>query len=135
MRAPNFRSVGPTVQPAERKQTHTQTDATENITSSANAGGNDMQMFSGNIFATGCRSHMSVSPLVLEQMKPLAPISKGIAVDLPPIGRYSLKHLHIISKQTVVDYLDGRFLTSQLSECLFLCTADAYGKGALPPHE
>ncbi len=33
-------SVGPTVQPAERKQTprciHTQTDATENITSSAN---------------------------------------------------------------------------------------------------
>ncbi len=41
MRAPNFRSIGPTVQPAERKQTHrhTQTDATENITSSANAGG------------------------------------------------------------------------------------------------
>ncbi len=31
-------SVGPTVQPAEHKQTHTQTDATENITSSANAG-------------------------------------------------------------------------------------------------
>ncbi len=30
MRAPNFRSVGPTVQPAERKQTQTQT---------ANAGG------------------------------------------------------------------------------------------------
>ncbi len=38
MWAPNFRSVGITVQPVERKQTDTQTDATENITSSANAG-------------------------------------------------------------------------------------------------
>ena len=39
---PNFRSIGPTDQPAERTQTHThhETDATENITSSANAGGN-----------------------------------------------------------------------------------------------
>ncbi len=36
----NFRSVGPTVQPAERKQTDTQTDATENITSSTIAEGN-----------------------------------------------------------------------------------------------
>ncbi len=27
---------------------------------------NDMQRFSGNIFATGCCSHMGVSPLVLE---------------------------------------------------------------------
>ena len=27
---------------------------------------NDMQRFSWNIFATGCRSHMGVSPLVLE---------------------------------------------------------------------
>ena len=39
----NFRSVGPTLQPAERKQTHRHThrqmDATENITSSTNAGG------------------------------------------------------------------------------------------------
>ena len=54
MCVPNFGSVGPTVQPAERKQTHrrtdrgtdrqrddrhTHTDATENITFSANAGG------------------------------------------------------------------------------------------------
>ncbi len=47
MRAPNFRSVGTAVQPVERKQTHTETDrrtdrhATENFTSSANAGGNN----------------------------------------------------------------------------------------------
>ena len=48
MCVPSFRSVGPMVQPAQCKQTHThthtQTDrhtgATENITSSANAGGN-----------------------------------------------------------------------------------------------
>ncbi len=39
MCAPNFRSVGPTVQPEDCKQTHRQMDATENITSSANAGG------------------------------------------------------------------------------------------------
>ena len=40
MRAPNFRSVGPTVQPCRAQtDTHTHTDATENITSSANAGG------------------------------------------------------------------------------------------------
>ncbi len=39
MCAPNFRSVAPTVQPVECKQTHTQTDANENITISANAGG------------------------------------------------------------------------------------------------
>ncbi len=36
MCAPIFRSVGPTVQFAECKQTHTQTDAIENITSSTN---------------------------------------------------------------------------------------------------
>ncbi len=40
----NFKTVGPAVQPAECKQMDTQvdthTDATENITSSANAGGN-----------------------------------------------------------------------------------------------
>ncbi len=38
----NFRSVGPMDQPAECKQTHTHrhTDATKNITSSANVGGN-----------------------------------------------------------------------------------------------
>ena len=46
MRALNFRSVGPTVQPAERKQTDRRTDphtdATEYITSSANAGGKNL---------------------------------------------------------------------------------------------
>ena len=47
MCAPNFRSIGPTVQSAERIQTHTQTVATKNITSSANTGGkNYMYMYS-----------------------------------------------------------------------------------------
>ncbi len=36
----NFSSVGPTVKLLERRQTDTQTNGTENITSSANAGGN-----------------------------------------------------------------------------------------------
>ncbi len=35
----NSMPVGPTVRPVERKQTDTQTDATKNITSSANVGG------------------------------------------------------------------------------------------------
>ncbi len=42
LNVPNFRSVGPTVRPAERKQTHGRTDATKNITSSANAGGKNL---------------------------------------------------------------------------------------------
>ncbi len=58
MRAPKFRSVGPTVQPAERKQTHTQTDrhthtqmdATENITPSANAGDNKKRFVENVVF-------------------------------------------------------------------------------------
>ena len=36
----DFRSIGPAVQPVERNQTDKQTNTTENITSSANAGGN-----------------------------------------------------------------------------------------------
>ncbi len=40
MCVPEFRSIGPKVRPVERKQTHT--DATENITSSANAGGKNL---------------------------------------------------------------------------------------------
>ena len=39
MCVPNFRFVGPTVQPAECKQTHRLMDTTKNITSSTNRGG------------------------------------------------------------------------------------------------
>ena len=42
MCVPNFRSIGITVEHAEWKQTHTQTEAAENITSSVNTGGKNV---------------------------------------------------------------------------------------------
>ena len=48
MRSPNFRSLVPTVQPAEPKKTDTHTDTTENINSSANAGGNNHSLSTKN---------------------------------------------------------------------------------------